>query len=272
MTSHDLDWPVIIPDGEKEWWDTQDKELQDLAIKAAVGFLWNWTNQRFGTNDVTLRPQRCPDGKANTYDGSLPRVGVITGIFPIAISNDEIYEMTCGNCSTPVCGCVGSTNSLILPGPVEEVLALFINGEEVDTKSIAVYTRSIVTRLDGGDLFPKVNPLNNSPCNWEITYKRGVPVPAGGQLAAGAFAVEILKSLTDDKTCKLPRNWQQATRQGTSITRQEYDPELVKMGVTGLWLVDSWVQSVTLPKRRGTVRTPDFNPARRNARVYQKNQ
>jgi hypothetical protein len=52
---------------------------------------------------------------------------------------------------------------------------------------------------------------------WAVTYERGVPVPAGGQVAAGTYACEAAKAMTGDTTCRLPRRVQSLVRQGVQL-------------------------------------------------------
>ena len=91
-----------------------------------------------------------------------------------------------------------------------------------------------------------------------MSFVWGTPVPAGGQVAAGLLSLEMAKALAHDSSCKLPQRWQSITRQGVTITAQDLFEDLNE-GRTGLWLVDSWVASVTQPKRvGGRVFSPDI--------------
>lgn len=57
--------------------------------------------------------------------------------------------------------------------------------------------------------------------------------------------------------CALPSRLQSVTRQGVQVDVVDSWQDL-KDGQTGLWLVDTWVQSVVRPARRATVSSPDF--------------
>lgn len=265
MTENPCDWPLLrLPceDEEDSFWDTLPEEIKAAASRTAVELLWNWTGQKYGLCEVSLRPSRCgPSG--TTYHGTLPSLR--PSAWSPALIGGQWFNLSCGSCAG-LCSC-SEPSSLILPGPVESVSGLVIDGVPVPLENVSVYNRSTVVRTDGGG-FPCGNDLS-SPVGqdgtWEITYLRGNPVPTAGQIAAGVLAEEFAKALCGDDSCKLPSNATQVNRQGVSISL-EYSPELIELGVTGLFEVDSWVQSVNLPRRRMTGYNPRKYAALRNAR------
>jgi hypothetical protein len=86
------------------------------------------------------------------------------------------------------------------------------------------------------------NPAANT---FQITYQRGVPVPTGGQLAAGLLACEYAKALCNDSSCQLPKRVQSISRQGVTVAAVLDSFDDIDTGHTGIWLIDSWVASVT---------------------------
>jgi hypothetical protein len=98
---------------------------------------------------------------------------------------------------------------------------------------------------------------------WQVSYTKGTPVPEGGQVAAGVLACELAKGATNDRTCQLPQRVQTIARQGVTVQLLDSFDDVEK-GRTGIWLVDSWVASVTQPKRGGSVYSVDIpNPRHR---------
>jgi hypothetical protein len=94
-----------------------------------------------------------------------------------------------------------------------------------------------------------------TPCNTEVTYSYGTPVPVAGKMAARTLATEFIKLWSDDDTCQLPQRVTSVSRQGVSYTildNQEFIDELR----TGLLVVDLFLKTVN----------PDN--ARRKAKVF----
>lgn len=103
-----------------------------------------------------------------------------------------------------------------------------------------------------------------TPCNTEITYSYGTPVPIAGKMAARKLAIEFARLWGGDDDCALPQRVTSVARQGvtyTIIDNQEFIDELR----TGLYEIDLFLK-VTNPdnaKRRSKVFSPDAPRARR---------
>ena len=103
-----------------------------------------------------------------------------------------------------------------------------------------------------------------TPCNTEITYSYGTPVPVAGKMAARTLATELIKLWTDDEDCQLPQRVTSVTRQGVSYTildNQEFIDELR----TGLLVVDLFLKTVNPDnaRRKSKVFSVDTPRARR---------
>ncbi len=94
---------------------------------------------------------------------------------------------------------------------------------------------------------------------WEVTFYHGRTVPQGGILAALALVCEIVAGLCGSDNCRLPRNITYLQRQGVSVSVWPLH-KLLGAGITGIWEVDMWLQSVNPGKlqRRGSM----FDPAK----------
>ena len=82
-----------------------------------------------------------------------------------------------------------------------------------------------------------------TPCNTEVTYSYGTPVPVAGKMAARTLATEFIKLWTEDESCQLPQRVTSVSRQGVSYTildNQEFIEELR----TGLLAVDLFLKTV----------------------------
>jgi|TARA_B110000971_G_scaffold67355_1_gene69077 hypothetical protein len=82
-----------------------------------------------------------------------------------------------------------------------------------------------------------------TPCNVEITYAYGVPVPVAGKMAARKLAIEFARLWSGDESCELPQRVTSVSRQGVSYTildNQEFIQELR----TGLYEIDLFLKVV----------------------------
>lgn len=103
-----------------------------------------------------------------------------------------------------------------------------------------------------------------TPCNTEITYEYGSPVPVAGRMAARTMALEFAKLWAGDDDCALPQRITSVSRQGVSYTildNQEFIDELR----TGLYAVDLFLKTVNPDnaRKKAKVFTPDVPRARR---------
>jgi hypothetical protein len=94
-------------------------------------------------------------------------------------------------------------------------------------------------------------PAGN-PGTWSIEYIAGIPVPKGGQVAAGILAVELGKAALKDSTCALPSRVQTITRQGVTMAILDTFEDLAK-GRTGIPRIDMWIQSVNVIRSAATI-------------------
>jgi hypothetical protein len=220
----------------------------------ATEYLWRWTGKSLGLCEITVRPcrQDCTSGRS-TFTGGGPHVGRSAPWTPVLVGG-AWFNIGCGLCGD-TCGC-GGVAPLRLPGPVDSVQEVRQGDTVLDPTKYHVENHALLVRTDGESW---------SPCGTEITYTRGVPVPVGGQVAAGVLAVQLAKAACSDKTCELPQRVQTVTRQGVTIAMLDSFDD-VDSGHTGIWIIDSWLASMTKPPPRSRVLSPDmprFNPRRR---------
>lgn len=261
-------WPLVGTDGCPDLVALDDEGALGPSradVEAmAVGWLWSWTGKRYGLCEVTLRPSR-DDCAGSTYLGRTGIPDPVAGSYgwhALTLSGGFVSRVGCGICDDR-CGCTEPV-SIRLPGPIHQVNEVLVDGNVVDAADYRVDNGKRLVRQDG-DGWPVCNDVGKPPTEpgtWQVTYLQGVPVPEGGQVAAGVLACEMAKALALSPDCRLPQRVQTITREG--VTVGVLDPfDGIGEGRTGIWLVDSWVASITHAPARSTIHSPDRRPARR---------
>lgn len=239
LTASDIQWPIIAPDGESEDgagspWDT--------AQKLAVDWVWGLSGRKFGQWTITFRPEwTIPVARASRHmvlsgpdwPGAYP-------VRPIT-SSRLIYRAP-------------------LPGPAVSVSEVLVDGSALPSSAYELNDDTLI-RVDGQAWYRSQDTTlpTSDVGTWQITYLRGVPVPTGGQVAAGILAAEYVKALTGDKSCRLPNNTTSVSRNGVAVS---LDALQLQKGFTGIREVDQWCRIVN-PKGRQqppTVWSPDLDP------------
>lgn len=261
------DSPIGFPGDESGETEVNLEELDSVErekVEDMAGrLLWEWTGRIFGICEVTVRPcrERCADTyHSSTYfdgPGGLLRG---SGYVPVLIDG-RWFNLMCGQCNRSQCACTPGQPvfRVLLPGPVNEIVRVVIDGSDLPPENYRLEGRALV-RTDG-EPWPSCQNLNQDKDevgSWYVTYKRGIEVPAGGQIAAGVLANELYKALCNDQSCQLPQRVQTVTRQGVTVGILD-SFEDVREGRTGIWSVDAWIASVNAPQKRpGRVYSPDL--------------
>lgn len=262
MASESCDWGITVTDCPA--YDHLDPQMQKQVVNMATNYLWRWTGKVYGLCEETVRPcsNDCTGQFSTFWDGYLNSGPAVTA--------------HCGKCREE-CGC-NSAPSLVLPGPISSVSEVVISGQILVPAAYRVDNHKWLVRVDGQH-WPMCQDLSEpsgknigfgeggfgktpfggaGPKTWEVTYKRGVPVPDGGKLAAETLACEFAKLLGSDNSCQLPKRFQQINRQGVTMTVLEDLASAVTEGHTGIWPIDAWVSSVMHSPVRAIVRSPDI--------------
>jgi hypothetical protein len=246
-TEGPCDWPIDVSDCEQLATNPKAQAIVD----AAIAYLWNWTGRRFGLCEVTVRPCRlgCREGASRYYPPEGP------GWSPVLVGG-VWRNITCGVCRHG-CECE-QVERVQLPGPVYDIVGIRVDGAVLDPAAYRVDNHTMLVRDDGGT-WPACQALHlpdGDPGTWSVTYRWGWPVPVGGQLAAAVLACELAKAVAGDESCGLPQRVQTITREGVTIGL--LDPfDGLENGKTGLWAVDSWIESLRKPAGRARVYSPD---------------
>ena len=235
---------------------SEEQELIDNLEQMAADLLWNWTRRRFGVCPVTVRP--CRIGCGSDYSTYYGPVGGGRAFEPVLIGGTW-YNISCGACGT-ACSCRSdSLASINLPGPVQSVSSVWLDGELLDASEYRVEGSRRLVRVGGRwPMCQNLDAAEDEPGSFVIEYERGTPVPLGGQYAAGTLVCELFKAANGDDECQLPERVQSVTRQGVSMAILDAF-EGLEEGRTGIWSIDSWTSSVNAPARpRVGVRSPDY--------------
>jgi len=128
-------------------------------------------------------------------------------------------------------------------------------GDILDPSSYYLVDHSVLQATEG---------VPWTPCNVEVTYTYGSPIPAAGKMAARTLAIEFAKLWSGDDDCALPQRVTSISRQGVSYTlldSQDFIDDLR----TGVYAVDLFLKSVNPDKarRKSRVFSPDVPRARR---------
>lgn len=250
-------WPILT-DCCTATWDAATQDQRDLATAVATELLWRLSARRFGLCPITVRPckRKCDQGVA----GWPPPWG--SSFVPV-LTGGEWINTTCGGCQRG-CSCE-ELEEVVLPGPVDSVTEVRVDGLVVPAAGYQVHDHRLLVRTDGGE-WPSCQDLTAAPDEpgaFAVTYQQGIPVPPGGQYAAGIYACELIKSCTNDAACRLPRRVQTITRQNVSMAF--LDPlDYLDKGLTGIPEVDQWITAVNPDKlrARSQVYSPDLLPPR----------
>lgn len=256
------EWPLVEELACSALDDIEDEALRDALVTTATSLLWNWSGRVFGLCELTVRPCR-KDCDPSTYQGyaGIPSPQYANRPFLPVLVDGEFLNLRCGR-SCGACGC-RVTPEIGLPGPVDSIVEVLVDGQVLDASAYRVDNRRWLVRTDGGE-WPTCQDMTADPAvdegTFEVTYRYGTPVPPAGQLAAAVLACEMAKAALG-RECELPQRVQSVTREGVTVAILD-SFEGLEAGRTGIWLVDSFVTSVTNAPRRSRVLSPDVQPAR----------
>lgn len=173
--------------------------------------------------------------------------------------------------------CDAALTRFTLPGPVQSVTEIMIDGDTLDPSAYLVEGRSTLVRVDG-DSWPTGQDLTRATSSdesggapaWHVAYEWGEDPPSSGVLACRSLLVELLTALGGDcDSCRLP--WAGAvasvSRKGTSVNYGSLHDQFAN-GYVGLADVDLWLNTARGGQwrpRRARIGRADARP--RNQRV-----
>lgn len=214
-------------------WAGTTQAIKDYAVSVASLVLWAATGRQFGGCPTTVRP--CWARQAPLYQ-TWPVGFDGEGYWGLrgAVGSVVLVGGGCG-CSA---ACVCAPSQVALPGPVQSVTSVTVDGVTLDPSEYLVQGNYLV-RASGSEWPNSQNlalPLGQAG-TWGVTYVLGAPVPAALLNAASEYACELAKAKTGG-SCQLPNRVQSVTRQGVDIQYVDTNDYLSK-GLTGLAYVDA---------------------------------
>lgn len=229
----DTDGEFLAPTG------ATDDQIAD-AIVLASDILFGLTMERYpGTcGPVKVRPCR----KARRGGPAWPMGAQQRALVAQWWRWDPTW-LVC-NCDSNPCGCGGVDRIGIGVYPiVEDSVTVMLDGVELDPANYVVVEHRWLDRIDG-ELWPTCrNPdlPDTEPNTFSVTCEWGNPVPDGGRAAACYYARQMAMGFAGVQ-CELPSRVASIVRQG--VTYSFRDPsQLVDKGLTGVDLVDQWVNA-----------------------------
>lgn len=221
-------WPIDEGCGD---WETVDEAVRDRSYSLAANTLRMLTGYQVGGCPTVVRP--CAARDLPHYDRYYsPSAGTF-----MPHINGGNWVNACG-CAPRGCSCV-ELSYVHLPGPVGEVFAVWLDGEQL-TPADYIVQGDRVYRVGGRwpvcqDILSDYQSVEGT---FAIEYQQGHQVDGDGAYAAGLLAYEFAKACAG-KPCALPPTVTSVTRQGLSFTvASEAFPE----GLTGIRAVDAYIR------------------------------
>ncbi|MFI7278518.1 hypothetical protein [Streptomyces sp. NPDC049879] len=258
-----LPWPVdpeCCPDWPGDDAPQADKDRAARAVRIASDRLRRLTAGRWGLCEEVLRPCNQPCGPGTGSDPwdrwplQSPYAG---GVLDPYVWGGKMFNRACG-CAED-CAC-GSVCKLALPGPVDSVVAVKIDGDLVDPATYFVNAAGELVRRGAGLCWPDCQDMtqpDTEPGTFSVRYLRGRnPEDDPDALrAVSVLACELFKNLCGRK-CALPGRVRSVQREGVTY---EILTDWPRQG-TGLDSVDDWLGLVNPYGHRSvpTVTTPDL--------------
>lgn len=218
------------------FWDTLSQAEKDHATAYATTALWARTGRQFGLCPITVRPcgRWCnDDGIGGWYwSGGQFLPYIVDGVWRNCWCGGG-YGCQC----RPDC-------QVYLPGPVESIISVVVDGVVVDPATYRVDDKRWLVRTGAGNCWPDCQDYNVSsgPGTFFVTYPRGDTPPGVLLTAAGTLACEYAKACRG-LDCRLPQYIVSIARQGVDFTA--VDPmALLESGFTGLWEVDGVIRDL----------------------------
>lgn len=226
----------------------------ELTVQMAIDIIWAASGRQFGICVSTYRP--CARGCViGPVEDAWDKIG--RGRFSATTTwSGSLWALLGCGCHSDPCSCTRIESFDLWHRHVRQVTDVTIDGVTLDPSAYRL-SRNRLIRTDGGTwpLCQDMTVGNGAVGSWSVTVVHGIPVPAGGRVAAGLYACELEKALSGDEECALPRRIQTMTRAGVTVAF--VDPmTFLDKGRTGLPEVDAWLQSV------------NPNSLQRGARVY----
>lgn len=213
-------------------------QVQAAAKEYGALVVWAATGRRFGLCTRTVRP--C--GRTVPWTSNVNGYFWADGTWLPYIFNGVWRNCWAGCAGGPFACCTCEPDCQVwLPGPVNSIVEVSVDGVLVDPDTYRVDDGQWLVRTHDestDDCWPLCQDynLNSGTGVFEVTYRRGLPVPSVLLRAAGELACEWAKNCVG-QACRLPQRVTSIARQGVSVSLTDVD-QLLANGLTGLVTVD----------------------------------
>jgi hypothetical protein len=227
-------------------------EYAQEAVEAASYLMWTMSGRRFNGITTVTEKYVCAN---RSY-----RLGASSKNYSASLINGEAYNFPISDFNQYaelVSDGLSPESRIKLRGrPVTQIHAIRTrDGKVLDPSSYYLVDHSTIQASTG---------VLWTPCNVEVTYSYGVPVPTAGKMAARTLAIEFAKLWAGDDDCMLPQRVTSVARQGVSYTLLDSQDFIAELR-TGLYAIDLFLKSANPDgaKARAKVFSPDAPRARR---------
>jgi hypothetical protein len=256
-------WSINPAELCPDWATAYTEAQRNAALDVAVTVMWAATGRRYGPCRVALRPCQSQwwvdQYRAFPVWWSGPGYA---GPFPFLFNGEWFNSCGCGGWC-----CCRARCEIVLPGPVDEIEEVLVNGTVLDASEYRLDVSEgqyRLVKLSSG-CWPTCQDFNanvDSPNTFQIIFTRGKPVPDSVITATEMLACELVKQMVG-AACALPPRMQSLTRQGVSaeFIVSQIDVDTFQ---TGVQIVDMVIRAQN-PSRRTRpplVLSPDAAGAR----------
>lgn len=214
--------------------DAAQQVTAQRCLDQAWEILYGLSGRQYGLCEIKVRPCRKTCCSPCDFTGPL---------WTPVLRGGRWTNVRCGSCGD-ACSCV-EVCELWLPGPIDSISEVKLDGSVLDPASYRVDNRNSLVRTTGG-CWPTCQNMNldtDQDNTWEITYLKGKELCEAGRAALLALACEICKACTNDKSCCLPTRTKSIVREGMSM--ELLDPmDFLDKGRTGVYIVDLWLRTI----------------------------
>lgn len=219
-------------------WNTFTAPQQERAVTLASTVVWAATGRRFGLCELVVQPCSRID-RARSYrtyplrhhsvddDFRLPSPYILGGVW---------HNSGSVNCCESWCEAV-----LAGPTTTDNIVEVQVRGEVVAPSAYVVMDHRILVRTDGECWPCCVNYGQQNPPDFQVTYRRGEPIPEDVLEATAILACEFAQACAGGD-CRLPGLLRRMSRQGVDIEVESIN-RLGPRLMTGIDEVDQVIQT-----------------------------
>lgn len=222
-----------------------DAALISNALLWASRRVFMATGYRFwGCCEATIRPCRasCAAGVAEPgFPADWPWSTWPWAELPAAWGSGLVPVWACGCPAGDPCSCTAWDRIALPLLPARDVLAVTIDGEDLDPAAYALVADAWLLRIDG-DRWPSCQAVEkplSEPGTWAVRYRHGLDLPPEALPLVGLYACELAKACRGGD-CALGPGIRVASRDGVEFAVAE-PSDYRERGLVGFGPLDDWI-------------------------------